>query len=126
MAIAKPPNILITGTPGTGKSTTSELIAEASSFRHINVGDWVKEHSLHSGWDTEHESFTIDEDKVRKAAAARNLPPQRHFWPQSSITLLRIQVCDALEDLLSQGGNIVDYHGCDFFPERCAGCNGSH
>jgi len=29
-----------------------------------------------------------------------------------------LQVCDALEDLLAEGGNIVDYHGCDFFPER--------
>lgn len=28
------------------------------------------------------------------------------------------QVCDALEDQLALGGNIVDYHSCDFFPER--------
>ena len=28
------------------------------------------------------------------------------------------QVCDALEDDLTEGGTIVDYHGCDFFPER--------
>jgi adenylate kinase len=27
-------------------------------------------------------------------------------------------VVDALEDDLSAGGAIVDYHGCDFFPER--------
>ncbi len=32
-----------------------------------------------------------------------------------------LQVCDALEDMLAEGGCIVDYHGCDFFPERCAG-----
>lgn len=29
-----------------------------------------------------------------------------------------LQVCDALEDIMSAGGTIVDYHGCDFFPER--------
>merc|ERR1712121_458457 len=23
-----------------------------------------------------------------------------------------------LEEQMSEGGNIVDYHGCDFFPER--------
>jgi adenylate kinase len=28
------------------------------------------------------------------------------------------QVVDALEDALSAGGCIVDYHSCDFFPER--------
>lgn len=25
---------------------------------------------------------------------------------------------DELEDKMGQGGNIVDYHGCEFFPER--------
>lgn len=29
-----------------------------------------------------------------------------------------VKVCDALEDQLALGGNIVDYHSCDFFPER--------
>lgn len=29
-----------------------------------------------------------------------------------------MQVCDALEDKMEEGGVIVDYHGCDFFPER--------
>lgn len=28
------------------------------------------------------------------------------------------QVCDALEDIMTAGANIVDHHGCDFFPER--------
>ena len=30
----------------------------------------------------------------------------------------RLQVLDEMEDTMQQGGNIVDYHGCDFFPER--------
>ena len=29
-----------------------------------------------------------------------------------------IQVLDELEDVMCDGGNIIDYHGCDFFPER--------
>ncbi|KAF8397724.1 hypothetical protein HHK36_016646 [Tetracentron sinense] len=29
-----------------------------------------------------------------------------------------LQVCDELEDMMEEGGNIVDYHGCEFFPER--------
>lgn len=28
------------------------------------------------------------------------------------------QVCDELENMMEAGGIIVDYHGCDFFPER--------
>lgn len=58
------PNVLVTGTPGTGKTTFSGMLAEAVGFRHINVGDWVKERQLHTGWDDEHQCFTLDEDKV--------------------------------------------------------------
>ena len=35
------PNILITGTPGTGKTCTSELISEMTGFKHVNVGTLV-------------------------------------------------------------------------------------
>lgn len=27
-------------------------------------------------------------------------------------------VCDELEEQMSAGGNVVDFHTCDFFPER--------
>ncbi|KAK9844114.1 hypothetical protein WJX81_004783 [Elliptochloris bilobata] len=84
------PNILITGTPGTGKTTTAELIAEQTGLRHINVGELVKSQQLHCGWDEEHDCLILDEDKV----------------------------CGALEDLMAEGGVVVDHHGCDFFPER--------
>ena len=60
----KQPNILVTGTPGTGKTTTCQQVVEAVGFTYINVGDWVKQHELHSGWDEEHDCYIIDEDKV--------------------------------------------------------------
>ena len=28
------------------------------------------------------------------------------------------QVLDVLESTMSNGGNVVEYHGCDFFPKR--------
>jgi len=31
---------------------------------------------------------------------------------------LCVQVIDELEERMSKGGNIVDYHSCEFFPER--------
>lgn len=31
---------------------------------------------------------------------------------------LNLQVVDELEDKMTEGGVIVDYHGCDFFPQR--------
>ncbi|KAL8089812.1 adenylate kinase isoenzyme 6 homolog [Apium graveolens] len=90
MAARSRPNILVTGTPGTGKSTFSAALSEATNLRHINIGELVKEKNLHDGWDDDFNCYIINEDLV----------------------------CDELEDMMDEGGNIVDYHGCDFFPER--------
>ncbi|KAI9004411.1 P-loop containing nucleoside triphosphate hydrolase protein [Hyaloraphidium curvatum] len=85
------PNILITGTPGTGKTTTSEMLQIAvPGMRHVNVGALVKDKGLHYGWDDEWESWILDEDKL----------------------------VDELEPILQRGGQIVDHHGCDFLPEE--------
>ena len=59
------PNVLITGTPGTGKSSTCALVAEASGLAHLDVNSLVKTQSLHSGWDEKFQSFILDEDKVQ-------------------------------------------------------------
>jgi MoxR-like ATPase len=58
------PNILVTGTPGTGKTTTSTALAEATQLNHINIGDLVKEKNLHDGWDDELDSYILNEDLV--------------------------------------------------------------
>lgn len=58
------PNLLITGTPGTGKSTTASALAEATNLRYICIGDLVKEKNLHDGWDDEFECHVINEDLV--------------------------------------------------------------
>lgn len=58
------PNILITGTPGTGKTTTATALAESIQLRHINIGDLVKEKNLHDGWDDQFDCYLINEDLV--------------------------------------------------------------
>jgi broad-specificity NMP kinase len=66
MASQHRPVIVITGTPGTGKSTHAQMLAEETSLRHINIGDWVKERHLYENFDQEWQSYTVDEDKVTK------------------------------------------------------------
>ena len=85
------PNILITGTPGTGKSTICEnLVTVSDGMTHVDLGKLVKEKGLHSGFDSEFDAFTLDEDMV----------------------------CDELEDRMCSGGVILEAHSCDYFPER--------
>lgn len=88
-------NILVTGTPGVGKSAfCTALASQLPGMRHIDISALAKEKDLFCGMDTERgDCPIIDEDKV----------------------------CDELEDAeinISAGGVIVEYHGCDFFPVR--------
>ncbi|KAH8100621.1 AAA domain-containing protein [Cristinia sonorae] len=90
----KGPVIIITGTPGTGKTTHAQLLAEESPvpLKHINVGQWAKERDLYESYDEEWQSHTVDEDRL----------------------------LDELEPLVAEGGLILDWHTCELFPERWA------
>jgi adenylate kinase len=84
------PNILITGTPGTGKTQTASLAAEKTGLKHINVGDLAKEHDCYDGRDEGYETNMLDDDKI----------------------------LDVLEPIMAEGGCIVDFHSVELFPER--------
>ena len=65
--MTKGPVIIITGTPGTGKTTHAQLLVNESPIplKNINVSDWVKERDLFEEYDQEWQSYTVDEDRVR-------------------------------------------------------------
>ena len=84
------PNVLVTGTPGTGKTTTADKAAALSRTTHLDLNKLVSDKKLHAEYDAERECHVLDEDRI----------------------------LDVLEPALDEGGVIVDYHGADFFPER--------
>jgi adenylate kinase len=59
------PNIIVTGTPGVGKTTHCESLAERTGLRHLSVNQVVKDKECHEGWSDEYHSWIVDEDKVR-------------------------------------------------------------
>jgi len=58
------PNIIVTGTPGVGKTSHAEVLAQRTGLRHLAVNQVVKERECHEGWDDEFQSWVVDEDKV--------------------------------------------------------------
>ena len=85
------PNILVTGTPGCGKSTTCELlIRRLPEYKYYNISDFAKEHDCYEGYDEARKTHIVDDDKL----------------------------LDELEPLLYSGASIIDWHVNDVFPER--------
>ncbi|WRT65489.1 uncharacterized protein IL334_002432 [Kwoniella shivajii] len=95
------PIILITGTPGTGKTLHSALLSQEMSdsespMKHVNIGDVVKENGFHEGWDDEWNCWIVDEERL----------------------------LDHLEGVVNpesgpaETGFIIDHHDPSLFPER--------
>ena len=102
------PNIIVTGTPGVGKTSHCELLAQNSGLQHLSINQVVKERSCHDGWDEEFKSWMVDEDKVSTRANPASF----------KANIKSPQLLDAMEDEIPQGGYIIDWHACDLFPKR--------
>lgn len=90
----KRPNILVTGTPGVGKTSTASLIAEKLDMHHTNIGNIIKEKKCHLEYDAALDTHVLDEEK-----------------------LLDTLEIDFDTDHVS-GGIVADHHACELFPER--------
>lgn len=82
----------------------------------IDIGQVAKQCNCFSGYDESLECHILNEDKVCNDCA-------RSFVSLTCpVTFIRkkqlFQLLDELESRMVEGGKIVDYHGCDFFPER--------
>jgi adenylate kinase len=105
----KSPNIIVTGTPGVGKSRHCEYIATATGLRHMAVNKVAEERSCYDGRDAELGSWIVDEDKVGLSRA-------HHGGRACQADVGLRQLLDAVEAELQEGGYLIDWHACDLFP----------
>jgi len=56
--------LVLTGTPGVGKSSVSDFLTARLSGKHVSLGDLVKNEGLHSGFDKQRGTLISDMKKV--------------------------------------------------------------
>lgn len=56
--------ILVTGTPGVGKTTISRKISETYQIEHIDITAYIKASKIYEGYDRKLDSLVFDEDRV--------------------------------------------------------------
>jgi len=62
--VRQTPNILIVGTPGTGKTTLASIIAEKSDLKHVNVSELSSDKRFLDEFDEERQCYVLDEEKL--------------------------------------------------------------
>jgi adenylate kinase family enzyme len=83
------PNVIVTGTPGVGKTVHCEQLAQDLGLKHLSVNQVAKDRDCYEEYDEERKSWVVDDDKL----------------------------LDAIEDEVLQGGYLIDWHACDMFPK---------
>ncbi|KAN0060821.1 factor activating pos9 [Thecaphora frezii] len=108
------PNIVITGTPGTGKSThTSLLCSLLPSLRPIDVSEIVKSQHFYTHYDASWDTYEVNEDDLLDY-----LEPLTGGTAPEPVEEGEEQQEQVDQEGEARGGLVLDWHTCDLYPER--------
>ncbi len=93
--------IIVTGTPGTGKTTIAKEIARKLKFKYIDANDIIKKEKLREKYDKERDTYIVNERKLAKALVEiakkeKNViidSHMSHFMPKKYVGLCIVTKC---------------------------------
>ena len=85
--------IIVTGTPGTGKTTLSKKLAKKLDFSYLDVNETIKKYKLSEGYDKKRKTKIVDVKKLNRALIKEisiiknslNKTPISKNWSKNSI-----------------------------------------
>ena len=97
--------IIVSGTPGTGKTDFAKKLAKEKNLKYIDVNHLVKQHNLSEGYDKEKDTELIDIEKLNKVLIELiekddNLVIDSHlshYLPKKYVDKCYITKCDLKE-----------------------------
>jgi adenylate kinase len=73
--------ILVTGTPGVGKTALARNLSRRSGFKLLELGSLVREEKLYTRFDHRRGSYVIDERKLRRRLQALSRSSEKMVLP---------------------------------------------
>lgn len=104
---SEPLKIAVTGTPGTGKTTATELLADEIDLPVIHLNDEIKEHDLWSERDVDRDSLVTDLEAVNSHLGEWNGVLESHLAHQFEADRVVVLRCEpsVLEKRLRERGD---------------------
>lgn len=95
--------IVVSGTPGTGKTTVAKTLAKKLSAKYLNINKLIKPYKLAEGYDKQRKTKIIDIKKLKQAISKEiNKTKKRciidshlaHELPKKSVAIVIITTCN--------------------------------
>ncbi|MBI2129000.1 AAA family ATPase [Candidatus Woesearchaeota archaeon] len=107
--------IIVTGTPGTGKTTLAKRLSKRSGYKYIDVSKLIKDNKLEEGYDKKRKCRIVDVEKLNKVLIEIIKNSKKsliidshlsHYLPEKYVDLCIVTKCNlkTLEKRLKKKG----------------------
>lgn len=95
--------IIVTGTPGTGKTTFAKKIAKEKNYNYLDVNEIIKKYNLSEGYDKKMKTHLVDTNKLNKVLIKIIKKAKKgiiidshlsHYLPKRYVNLCYVVKCD--------------------------------